>query len=199
MRHETEGGSAGFKEAALHALREAEDVLGGVADAVTGFVARAGRDCLEAGDTLVEITAGTLDAMVEVGHDAVQACRGIALGALRGSRSDPESSLTVLAVTSRAVVRHVGRAGGDVPAAVRGLVAGAAEGARELGLDVQQAVNAVSRGAVQGCREFGVAAADGVHDAVETMRELTRGREPGRVDIHELEDTPMFFPGPMVE
>lgn len=191
--------SGRFKEAALRRFHDAEDFLSGVADSMKDFIEEAGREALEAGDRLVEITAGVLDAVVEIGHDAAGSARGIALGVLRGKQSDPDSVLTTLAVTSRSVIRYVGRAGGDIAAAARGLVAGAADGARETGLAVSEAVFAVSRGALQGARGFGAGAEKAVHEAVAAMRELTRDRDPGTSHFDEMEDTPMFFPGPMVE
>jgi hypothetical protein len=192
-------GRGRFEEAALRVFHDARDLCGAVAGSVAGFMKEFGADCLEAGDVLVDIIAGTLDAVASIGRDAADAARGIALGALRGSRPDPGSAFTTLAMTSRSVVRHVGRAGGDIAAATRGLVAGAAEGAREIGIDVSEAVFAVSRGALQGAREFGTSAAEEVREAAKAMRQLTRGREPGTSTIDEMEDTPLCFPGRLVD
>ncbi|KAF0246156.1 MAG: hypothetical protein FD180_987 [Planctomycetota bacterium] len=192
-------GSNRFKVAALQVVRETGDLFSSVAESTAGFVKEAGHEALEAGDVLVDIIAGVIGAVVSIGHDAVEAARGIALGVLRGKKAEPGSAFTTLAVSSRSVIRQVGRAGGDIAAATRGLVAGAAEGARELGMDVSEAVFAVSRGALQGAREFGYAAGEEVREAVAAMREIVRGREPGRSHFEEMEDTPMFFPGPMVE
>ncbi|MEK7466226.1 MAG: hypothetical protein AAB074_02325 [Planctomycetota bacterium] len=188
-----------FKEGALRVVNDTGDLLSAVAESTTKFIKEAGHEALEAGDVLVDIVAGVIGAVVSVGHDAVEAARGIALGVLRGRKSELGSAFTTLAVSSRSVIRQVGRAGGDIGAATRGLVAGAAEGARELGLSVPEAVFAVSRGALQGAREFGFAAGEEVREAVAGMRELVRGREPGHSHFEEMEDTPMFFPGPMVE
>lgn len=192
-------GRGRFREAALRLFRDPRDLWGAVTRNVAGHMKEFGAEVLEAGDLLVDIVAGTLDAVVSVGYDAADAARGIALGALRGSRPDPGAAFTTLAMTSRTVVRHVGRAGGDIAVATRGLVAGAAEGAREIGFDVSEAVFAASRGALQGAREFGRSAVEEVREAASAMRELTRGREPGTSTHEEMEDTPLCFPGRLVD
>ncbi|MCE9581469.1 MAG: hypothetical protein K8T20_03025 [Planctomycetes bacterium] len=188
-----------FKEEALKVFLQTGDLFKAVVDSTTEFMKEAGDEALEAGDLLVDIIAGVIGAVVTTGHDAVEASRGIALGVLRGRKALPDTAFTTLAVSSRAVIRQIGRAGGSIGAATHGLVAGAAEGARELGLSVPEAVFAVSRGALQGAREFGFAAGEEVRESVAAMRELVRGREPGQSQFEEMEDTPMFFPGPMVE
>ncbi len=198
LMHESDG-SGHFKEATLRVLHDSGELFKAVAESTARFVRDAGRESLEAGDVLVDIVDGVMEAVVSIGRDASDAARGIALGALRGKKSEPGSALTTLAVTSRSVIRHVGRSGGDLAVATGGLVAGASAGAREIGLSVPEAVHAVSRGAVQGAREFGLAAEQKVQDAVAAMRELTRGQDPGESHFEEMEDTPMCFPGPMVE
>jgi hypothetical protein len=63
-------------------------------------------------------------------------------------------------------IRDTAKVGGDVGAAATGLVAGAIEGAKELGVSTEDAAAAAANGALKAAGEVGSTAVDTVRKAV---------------------------------
>jgi hypothetical protein len=88
------------------------------------------------------------------------------LGVLRGSKDAGTAALDTIRHTAHVAVRDTARVGGDVGAAATGLVAGAIEGAKELGVSAENAAAAATDGALKAAGEVGSTAVDRVRKAV---------------------------------
>ena len=88
------------------------------------------------------------------------------LGVLRGSKQGGTAVLDTISHTAHVAVRDTAEVGGDVGAAATGLVAGAIEGAKELGVSAENAAAAAAGGALKAAGEVGSTAVDKVRKAV---------------------------------
>jgi hypothetical protein len=68
--------------------------------------------------------------------------------------------------TAQVAVRDTAQVGGDLEAATTGLVAGAIEGAKELGITAEDAAAAAADGALKAAGEVGSTAVETVRKAV---------------------------------
>src|SRR5207249_6435331 len=85
---------------------------------------------------------------------------------LRGAGDAGAANLQTISQTAEAVIKTTARMSGDLGTAAKGLVAGAIEGAKELGLDVTQAASAAATGALKAAGEIGSEAGDRVRNAL---------------------------------
>jgi len=88
------------------------------------------------------------------------------LGVLRGSKDAGTAVLDTIGHTAHVAVRETAAIGGDVGATATGLVAGAIEGAKELGVSAEHAAAAAADGALKAAGEVGSTAVDTVRKAV---------------------------------
>jgi hypothetical protein len=101
---------------------------------------------------------------MEVGGDLAQATRGIAMGVMRdhGGGSDLRS----LEQAAESVIRTTAKLSGDLGHAARGLVEGAIQGAKELGIDATEAAATAATAATRAAAELGSTAGEKVREAV---------------------------------
>jgi hypothetical protein len=121
--------------------------------AIAEVVARDLRESGRAGAALLSaisaLSFGVAHAAVSTGGDMGRVAQGFLLGVALASRPQERRLLAVIAHASGTFLRHAAEAGGDVVAAARGLVEGAAAWAEELRVDPSEAAAAAGQGAVE--------------------------------------------------
>ena len=83
-----------------------------------------------------------------------------------GTKEAGTEVLDTISHTAHVAVRDTAQVGGDVGVAATGLVAGAIEGAKELGVSAEKAAAAAAAGALKAAGEVGSTAVDTVRKAV---------------------------------
>ena len=88
------------------------------------------------------------------------------LGVLRGSKQGGTAVLDTISHTAHVAIRDTAEVGGDVGAAATGLVEGAIEGAKEMGVSAEDAAAAAADGALKAAGRVGSTAVQAVRKAL---------------------------------
>jgi hypothetical protein len=122
------------------------------------------------GTSLTDIIAGVASSAVrdavEIGVNLRRIARGTMIGVLSGVRDMRVAPLDSISDTSHAAILSTVAAGGDLGAAASGLVEGAIESAKKLGVSAEEAAAAAVYGALKAAGEVGLAAVETVRKAV---------------------------------
>ncbi len=81
--------------------------------------------------------------------------RSVVIGVIRGASFSGTVTTQCFADLGEAVVKAMSERGGDLEAAIRGLIEGIAVAAEEIGMDEAAAISAAASGALETAEEFG--------------------------------------------
>jgi len=163
-------GAHPIKDSIVDAIQDSGDVYTATVDtvslAVQDALAASKRDGSSAVGAVTYVALGAIRGALEVDIDLAEACKGIVVGVLLGSRDRGDAFLRTISHTARTVAHHTAMTGSDVGAATAGLIEGALQSARDTGGDPPRAASAAAQGALEGAEEVGFAAAEQVRSAL---------------------------------
>ena len=155
------------REKLVVAINETDIVVQATVDTVTQIlltVKETGAASLN--DVIADVASGVICGAVQVGADLTQAATGLMLGVLRGPTEFSGSILHRISHTSQIAVRETAALAGDFEGVARGLVVGAIEGARKMGVSRAEAAAAAADGALKAAHSLGSPAFETVQNAV---------------------------------
>ncbi|SDT97415.1 hypothetical protein SAMN05444156_1182 [Verrucomicrobium sp. GAS474] len=143
-----------------------------VTELVASVIEETGRTAQAVSDVVADVTAGAIEAAVHVGADLGHVTRGVMIGVSRAMKGvhreglGDDKALDTIRLTARVAIRDIARVGGDMEAATVGLVEGAIDSAKELGVRVEVAAATAAAGAMKGASREGPLAEEAVRRVV---------------------------------
>jgi hypothetical protein len=163
-------GAHPIKDGIVSAIRSCGNVYTAAVDTVSLAVQNALLAAKRAGSSSVGaityVALGAIRGALEFGSDLGEACKGIMVGVLLGTRDRGDAAFRTISHTARTVIHHTANTGSDVVAATEGLVRGAIQIAKDSQEDTTAAASAAAQGALEGADEVGFAAAEQVRMAL---------------------------------
>jgi hypothetical protein len=163
-------GAHPIKDGIVNAIRSTGDVYTSAVDTVSLAVQDALAAAKRAGSSAVGavtyVALGSIRGALEFGSELEEACKGIMVGVLLGTRDRGDAAQRTISHTARTVIHLTAITGSDVMAATEGLVIGAIQWANDSREDVTAAASAAAQGALEGADEVSFAAAEQVRMAL---------------------------------
>ena len=163
-------GAHPIKDGIVNAIRSSGNVYTAAVDTVSLAVRNALAAARRAGSSAVGavtyVALGAIRGALEFGNDLGEACKGIMVGVLLGTRERGDAAFRTISHTARTVIHHTAITGSDVATATQGLVIGAMQCAKDSQENMTAAASAAAQGALEGADEVGFAAAEQVRMAL---------------------------------
>ena len=140
-------------EALQNAGGDPQAAVGAVADVVARDLRDSGRSGAALLSAISALAFAVAHAAVSTGGEMSRVAEGFVLGVMLAGEEKESLLLAFIAHAAGTLIKHVAEAEGDVSAATRGLVEGAASWAEELRLDPGEAAYAAGQGAVDAAED----------------------------------------------
>jgi len=171
-------GGHSIKDVIVEAIKNSGNVYTAAVDTVSLAVRHSLSAARQAGSSAVgavtSVASGAMRGALECDSDLGEACKGILVGVLLGTRERGEAALRTISRTARSVIHHTSATGSDVTGATGGLVDGAIRSAKDSGEEVTRAASAAAQGALEGAEEVSYSAAEQVRTALKSSFEGVR-------------------------